>query len=62
VVNEIIEISIHIISIILIQLFEMPVNALANSRNANDDVNLNNLTNTDYFWDERFAKYQNLIF
>ena len=69
VVNEIIEITIHIICTIIIQLFEMPINGGQISSSIAQvstlEKNSNNLASSDLFWDERFSNLTssaNLLF
>lgn len=61
VVNEIVEIAIHIVSTIIIQLYEIPVNGGAPPTAASItqvsafDKASANFSSTDLFWDERFS-------
>ena len=66
VVNEIIEIAIHIVSTIIIQLYEMPVNggdglqpAASMTQVTALERGSNNLSSSDLFWDERFSNVTN---
>lgn len=59
IVNEIVEITIHVICTIIIQLFEMPINgafeATSLTQVSNLENNSNNISSSDLFWDERFS-------